>query len=202
MITVGLTGSIGMGKSTVARMFADLGAAVQDADAVVAELYAPGGPATDPVLKAFPLARGDDGGVDRQRLSSLIAGKPEQLNRLEALVHPLVSQRREAFLTRARAAGDRLAVLEIPLLFEVGADRDVDRTIVVSAPAAVQRQRVMARDGMTTAKFAQILARQMSDAEKRARADFVIDTGGDLDATRRQVADVMAALAADGEAPH
>lgn len=202
MITVGLTGSIGMGKSTVARMFGDLGAAVQDADAVVAELYAPDGAAVGPVLKAFPLARGDDGGVDRQRLSGLIAGKPERLKRLEALVHPLVSARREAFLAQARSAGHRVAVLEVPLLYEVGADRDVDRTIVVSAPAEVQRERVLARVGMNAEKFEQILARQMSDADKRARADFVIDTGGDLDSTRRQVADVMATLAGGGEAPH
>jgi len=124
------------------------------------------------------------------------------LKALEAIVHPLVSARRSAFLAAERARGTGVAVLEIPLLFEVGADRDVDQTMVVSAPAEVQRERVLARAGMTPEKFEQILVRQMSDADKRARADFVIDTGGDLDSTRRQVADIMAKLAGGGEAPH
>jgi dephospho-CoA kinase len=202
MIVIGLTGSIGMGKSTVAAMFAELGAAVQDADAVVADLYAPGGEAVAPVLKMFPEARGEDGGVDRAHLSRLIAGKPQRLKDLETLVHPLVQQRRDAFIAAEQARGTTLAVLDVPLLFEVGLDRLVDQTVVVSAPADVQRARVLARPGMTNQKLEQILARQISDAEKRRRADFVIDNGGDLESTRRQVKRILAKLAGDGEPQH
>lgn len=202
MIVVGLTGSIGMGKTATAALFKEAGAAVHDADAEVARLYAPGGAAVAPVLAAFPAARGDDGGVDRARLSAVLAGEPAAFKRLEAIVHPLVAQGRDAFLAARRADGTQVVVLEIQLLFEIGADALVDKVVVVSAPAEIQRARVLARPGMTPEKFALILARQVPDAEKRARADFVIDTSKGVDDARRQVAAVMAQLATPGEADH
>jgi dephospho-CoA kinase len=202
VIVVGLTGSIGMGKSATAALFKEAGAAVHDADAEVAQLYAPGGAAVDPVLADFPAARGDDGGVDRARLSALLAGEPAALKRLEAIVHPLVAKARDAYLADRRADGTRVVVLEIQLLFEIGADALVDKVVVVSAPVDVQRARVLARPGMTPEKLALILARQTPDAEKRARADFVIETDKGVDDARRQVAAVMAALDSPGEADH
>lgn len=202
MIVVGLTGSIGMGKSATAALFKEAGAAVHDADAEVARLYAPGGAAVDPVLAAFPAARGDNGGVDRARLSAVLAGEPTALKRLEAIVHPLVAQARDVYLADRRADGTRVVVLEIQLLFEIGADALVDKVVVVSAPAEVQRARVLARPGMTPEKLALILARQTPDAEKRARADFVIETDKGVDDARRQVAAVMAALDSPREADH
>ena len=202
MITVGLTGSIGMGKSATAALFAELGAAIHDADAEVARLYAPGGAAVAPVLAAFPTAKGDDGGVDRTRLSAALAGRAEAFATLESIVHPLVAQGRDEFLAAQRAAGKAVAVLEVQLLFESGGDKRVDKTVVVTAPPEVQRARVLTRAGMTEEKFEQILARQMPDAEKRARADFVIDTGHGLEMARRQVAAVMAKLAGIAERKH
>ena len=202
MIVLGLTGSIGMGKTATAALFAQAGAVVHDADAEVARLYAPGGAAVASVLAAFPAARGEDGGVDRARLSAVLAGDPARFAQLEAIVHPLVASARDAFLAAQRAAGTKIVVLEIQLLFEVGADALVDKVVVVTAPEAVQRQRVLARPGMTPEKFAMILARQTSDAEKRARADFVIETDKGVDDARRQVAAVMAQLATLSEADH
>ena len=197
MIVLGLTGSIGMGKSTTADLFRQAGAAVYDADAEVAALYAPGGAAAAPVEAAFPGVV-HDGAVDRERLSGLLAKDPTALARLEAVVHPLVAARRQAFLDRARADGVRVAVLDIPLLFEVGAQNEVDAVVTVTAPEPVQRARVLARPGMTEEKLRLILARQIPDAEKRARADFVIDASQGLEPARAQVQAVLDAVAAPG----
>lgn len=197
MIVLGLTGSIGMGKSTTAGLFREAGVPVQDADDVVAGLYAVGGAAVGPVGAAFPGVV-IDGAVDRQALAQRVLGHPEALARLEALVHPLVKAERDRFVRAAQDAGAAVAAVEAPLLLEVGADRDVDAVVVVSAPADAQRERVLARPGMTAEKLEQILARQMPDAEKRARADFVIDTGRGLEAARERVAEVLAAVKAPG----
>jgi len=194
MKVVGLTGSIGMGKSTTARLFAEAGAAVHDADETVQRLYAPGGGAVAPVSAAFPGALGEDGGIDRRKLSALVTTDRAALARLEAIVHPLVTADREAFLEKARAAGRKLAVLEVQLLFETGLDAKVDKVVVVSAAPEIQRARVLARPGMTEAKFEALLARQTPDAEKRARADYVIDTGHGIEAARAQVRDIVNAL--------
>jgi len=197
MILLALTGSIGMGKSTVLGMFRDLGIPVYDADAGVHQVYAKGGAAVAPVEAAFPgVTR--DGAIDRTRLSARVVNDPAALKRLESIVHPLLARSRQEFLGAARAAGAALAVLDIPLLFETGGEGAVDKIAVVSAPAAMQRDRVLGRPGMTEEKFTAILARQTPDAEKRARADFVIDTGGPLDATRRQVAAIVATLTGSG----
>jgi dephospho-CoA kinase len=193
MIMVGLTGSIGMGKSTVAAMFAELGAAVWDADEAVRRLYAPGGAAVTAIALLAPQAI-VDGGVDRARLAERIIAEPDLLARIEAVVHPLVGADRARFLEAARARGEDVAILDIPLLYETGAEDSFDAVIVVSAPAPVQQARVMARPGMTAEKFARILARQMPDEEKRSRADYVIDTGTSLDETRRAAARVFDAL--------
>ena len=193
MIVIGLTGSIGMGKSTVAEMMRDAGLPVFDADAVVHELYASGGAAVEPVRRRFPGAvRG--GAVDRDALARAVLGKPQALAELEAIVHPLVRLRRIGFLDRLRKQGERAAVLEIPLLFETGGDEAVDLVVVVSAPPDVQRARVLARPGMTDEKLAAIRARQTPENEKRAGADLVIDTGGSLDETRAQVDRFIASL--------
>ncbi len=193
MIVVGLTGSIGKGKSTVAKMFAEEGAPAFDSDAAVHALYAAGGAAVAPVEAAFPgVTR--DGAIDRASLSAGVVGNAEALARLEAIVHPLVRQAQANFLAANRAAGTPVVVLDIPLLFESTGTQAVDKIVVVSAPAEVQRARVLARPGMTEEKFEQLLARQTPDAEKRARADFVIDTGGPFDATRAQVRAVLDAL--------
>lgn len=197
MIVLGLTGSIGMGKSTTAAMFAAEGVPVNDADAVVHELYR--GKAVALVGTAFPQAI-VDGIVDRNRLSAAVLGDPVALKRLEAIVHPLVREAEMEFLARHRAAGTPLVVLDIPLLFEVGAEGRVDRIVVVSAPADVQRARVLARPGMTVEKFEAILAKQMPDAEKRARADFVVDTGRGLEPARRDVVRIIGELTGEGAA--
>ena len=193
MIVIGLTGSIGMGKSETARMFAEQGVPVCESDAIVHRLYEKDGAAVAPVAAAFPDMR-DDGGIDREKLSRHLAANAEDFARLEAIVHPLVRAEQENFLKDARKRNVRLAVLDIPLLFETGRDRDVDRIVVVSAPAEVQRRRVLARPGMDEAKFAAILARQLPDAEKRARADFIVDSAHGFDHARRQVRDIIAAL--------
>jgi dephospho-CoA kinase len=195
MITVGLTGSIGMGKSTTAAMFAAEGVPVYDADAEVHALYAKGGAAVEPLEAAFPGVV-VDGAVDRARLSHLVVGKPDELKKLEAIVHPLVGESRVGFFQKAVAEGADIVILDIPLLFETGGEKRMDAVVVVSAPADLQRQRVMARPGMDEAKLDAILARQMADAEKRARAHFVIDTGRGLDHARTQVRDVLARLRA------
>lgn len=193
MIVLGLTGSIGMGKSTVGKMFAEEGAPVFDSDAAVHALYAAGGAAAAPVEAAFPGVT-VDGAVDREALSRRVVGDEAAIKRLETIVHPLVRQAQAEFLQTNRDAGTKVVVLDIPLLFESGGAKLVDKVAVVSAPADVQRERVLARPGMTAEKFEAILARQTPDAEKRARADFVIDTGGSLEATRAQVRAVLDAL--------
>jgi dephospho-CoA kinase len=192
MITLGLTGSIGMGKSTVAAMFADEGVPVFDADAEVHKLQGPGGRLVAAIEAAFPGTASAEG-VDRAALRAAVFDDPEALKRLEAIVHPAVAEERRHFLDANR---DRpLVVLDIPLLFEAGGWRQVDKIAVVSAPAEVQRARVLARPGMTPERFESILVKQMPDAEKRERADFVIPTGGSLDATRAAVRAVIACLA-------
>jgi len=190
MIVLGLTGSIGMGKSTVEGFFAETGVPVHDADAVVHRLYA--GVAASAIEAAFP-GTVVDGKVDRERLGKRVIGDPAALARLEAIVHPLVRRDEERFLADAEAAGAKIAVLNIPLLFETSAQARCDAVVVVSAPAEVQRARVMARPGMTAERFAALLAKQMPDAEKRAQADFVVDTAQDFDSTRAQIRAILAA---------
>lgn len=191
MITVGLTGSIGMGKSTVTQMFADEGAAVWNADEAVHRLYLKGGIGARAIADQFPAAI-IDGAVDRVVLSSLVLDDAAALANLEAIIHPLVSADRASFLDSAARDGVDVAVLDIPLLFEKGADKFFDAIIVVSAPADVQKARVMARPGMTEKKLRAILMKQTPDAEKRRRADYIIDTGVSLDETRKQVRAAMA----------
>ncbi|TWG50107.1 dephospho-CoA kinase [Aminobacter sp. J44] len=193
MIVLGLTGSIGMGKSTTARMFEEEGVPVHDSDATVHALYR--GAAVEPIRARFPAAV-VDGAVDREKLAAEVLGKPDALRELEKIVHPLVRAETEAFLRKHREDGTEIVVLDIPLLFETHGEGRVDRIVVVSAPAEVQRERVLARPGMTVEKFEAILKRQVPDAEKRARADFVVDTGKGMDAARAQVRDIIGQLAA------
>jgi len=181
---LGLTGSIGMGKSAVAAMFHGLDVPVFDADAAVHELQGPNGALVGAIEAAFPGTTGP-GGVDRQKLGPMVLGQPAELARLEAIIHPAVAEMRQAFL--ARNADKPLIVFDIPLLYEKGNSHGVDAVLVVSAPAEMQRERVLARPGMTEGKFAQILKLQVPDAEKRARADYVIDTGTSLAETRHAV---------------
>ena len=191
-LVLGLTGSVGMGKSRVARMFEALGVPVFDADAVVHRLQGPGGGLVASIERAFPGVAGPDG-VDRKRLGAAVFGDPAALARLEALVHPAVRAERRAFLREH--AGAKLVVFDIPLLFEKGGAQDVDEILVVSAPPEVQRARVLARPGMTAERFERILALQMPDAEKRERADHVIDTGTALSETRAEVGRLVEKLA-------
>lgn len=192
---IGLTGSIGMGKSTTTAMFKAAGVPVYDADAAVHALYAPGGAAVAPIGEAFPgVVR--DGAVDRQALGARVLGDAVALKKLESIVHPLVGQSRVGFFAEAEASGADMVVLDIPLLFETGGDKGVDSVVVVSCPAELQRERVLARPGMTAEKFEQILAKQTPDGEKRARADFVVDTSQGLEAAKDQVDRVLAALRA------
>jgi dephospho-CoA kinase len=193
MIKLGLTGSIGMGKSTVATMFAEEGVPVFDADAAVHRLQGPEGALIAAIESEFPGVTGPDG-VDRSALAERVLGEPERLRRLEALVHPAVAREREEFL--AVHDGAPVVLLDIPLLFEAGGWNQVDKIAVASAPADVQRERVLARPGMTAEKFERILARQMPDEEKRARADFVISTGCSLSETKASVRRIIACLAA------
>ena len=190
MILLGLTGSIGMGKSTTTAMFAEHGALVWNADDAVHALYSVGGAAVEPIGEAFPGVV-VDGAVDRTRLAEALGRDDQAFKRLEAIVHPLVASGRLADLETARTAGVKLAVLDIPLLFETGGDRAVDAVVVVTADAETQRRRVLSRPGMTIERFEAILARQMPDHEKRRRADFVIDTGRGLDAARPRVAEIV-----------
>ncbi|GIK82764.1 MAG: dephospho-CoA kinase [Alphaproteobacteria bacterium] len=188
MIVLALTGSIGMGKSTTGAMFRELGIPVHDADDAVHALYS--GQTALEIEKLFP-GTVADGVVDRARLGAAVLADPDAMRRLEALVHPKVRAAEEAFLEGARAEGAALVVLDIPLLFETGGEARVDGVIVVSCPPDEQRRRVLARPGMTEAKFAAILSRQVPDAVKRARADFVVDTGQGMEVARRQVAAIV-----------
>lgn len=191
MLIVGLTGSIGMGKSTVAKRFAEHGIGVCDADALVHALYR--GAAVAPIEAAFP-GTVKNGAVDRQALSASLLARPENFKKLEAIVHPLVHAAERDFLLEERERGASCVVLEIPLLFETHGDARVDLTVVVSAPADVQRARVLERPGMSEAKLDEILSRQVPDQEKRRRADFVVDTSGEIAATYQQVDAIVAAL--------
>jgi dephospho-CoA kinase len=192
MLVLGLTGSVGMGKSTTAGFFVEAGVPVHDADAAVHRLYA--GEAVPLIEAAFP-GTTSGGTVDRTLLARRVLGDPVALKRLEAIVHPLVQASERRFLADAEARGDKVVVLDIPLLFETAGEQRVDAVVVVSAPAAVQRARVMERPGMTAEKFDAILAQQMPDAEKRRRADFVVDTSQGFEAARAQVGAVLAASA-------
>jgi dephospho-CoA kinase len=191
VIRLALTGSIGMGKSTVAEMFRRAGIPVFDADAVVRRLQGRGGALVKKIEEQFPGTTGPDG-VDRDALSTRVVGDAAELAALEAIVHPAVHHERTRFIVEN---GDAPALLfEIPLLFETGGAEVFDKVIVVSAPASIQRERVLARTGMSEGKFEALLARQMPDEEKRRRADFVVDTGGDLSTTEAQVRDILACL--------
>jgi len=192
-VILGLTGSIGMGKSTVARMFADAGVPVFDADAVVHRLQGPEGVLVAEIEAAFPGTTGPDG-VNRTALAERVLAEPDELRRLEALIHPAVQRERDAFMAAHGEAP--LVVFDIPLLFEKGLDAGVDKVAVVSADAEVQRLRTLARPGMTPEKFLRILSHQLPDAEKRARADFVVPTDCSLDETRASVASIIACLTA------
>jgi dephospho-CoA kinase len=193
MITLGLTGSIGMGKSATAAMFAEEGCPVYDADAEVHRLYAKGGAAVGPVEAAFPGVE-EDGAINRARLSARVVNDNEAFQRLNGIVWPLMGANRRAFFERAEADGAAIVVLDIPLLFETGGERNMDAVVVVSAPADLQRERVLARPDMNEAKLDAILARQMADEEKRARAHFVVDTSQGFDRARDQVRDIIARL--------
>jgi dephospho-CoA kinase len=192
MIVAGLTGSIAMGKSTVAAMFAALGAPVFDADAAVRSFYA--GKGREPVEAMFPGVLAN-GGIDRDRLAQLVLTDPTALKRLEDLVHPAVADAEARFIERAAAEGRRLTIVDVPLLFETGGESGVDLVVVVSAPERVQRARALQRHGMSDAKLDAMLSRQISDVEKRRRAHFVIDTSGRMEQTRRQVSQFMRAVA-------
>jgi dephospho-CoA kinase len=192
MFILGLTGSLGMGKSTTARLFAEVGVPVHDADAVVHRLYE--GEAVAAIEAAFPGTTAG-GKVDRKRLAARVLGDNAALKRLEAIVHPLVHAAERRLLAEARSRGEKVVVLDIPLLFETGGEARVDAVVVVSAPPAVQRKRVLEREGMTMDKFDTILANQMPDAEKRRRADFIVDTSQGFDAARAQVRAILEAVA-------
>jgi dephospho-CoA kinase len=191
MIRIALTGSIGMGKSTVGAMFERAGVPVFDADAVVRSLQAPGGALVELIGKQFPRTV-EAGVLNREKLAGEVLEDPALLEQLERIVHPAVRDARKAFIDKHRDAPALL--FDIPLLFETGGEKDFDKVVVVSAPAALQRARVLERPGMTEQKLDSILERQLPDAEKRARADFVIDTSGDLSTTEAQVRDIIACL--------
>lgn len=192
MFVLGLTGSLGMGKSTTAKFFAEEGVPVHDADASVHKLYE--GEAVPLIEAAFPGTTAN-GKVDREKLAKQVLGNAAAIQRLEAIVHPLVAEVRERFLREAEQAGAEVAVLDIPLLYETGGDARCDAVVVVSAPADVQRARAFERPGMTEQKFAAILGKQMPDAEKRARADFVVDTSQGYEAAHQQVREILARIA-------
>ncbi len=192
MFVLGLTGSIGMGKTTAAAMFRAEGVPVHDSDAVVHELYS--GEAVGAIEAAFP-GTTRSGAVDRALLGDRVLGDPAALAKLESIVHPLVAERRHAFLAEAAKKGIQLVVLDIPLLFETGLDREADAVVLVTVPESVQKERVSRRPGMTPEHLAVILERQMPDAAKRARAHFIIDTSGEFSATKRQICGILRALA-------
>jgi dephospho-CoA kinase len=192
MFVLGLTGSLGMGKSTTAGFFAELGVPVHDADATVHRLYK--AEAVAPIEAAFP-GTTVNGEVDREKLAKRVLDDPAAIKKLEGIVHPLVRAAEEHFLTEAERKNARVAVLDIPLLFETGGDRHCDAVVVVSAPEDVQHARIFERPGMTAQKFSAIAANQMPDAEKRKRADFVVDTSRGFDAARAQVREILARVA-------
>jgi dephospho-CoA kinase len=192
MLVLGLTGSLGMGKSTCAQMFAEMGVAIFDADATVHMLYS--GRAAPLVEAAFP-GTVIDGAVDRTRLAAKVFGNPAAIAKLERIVHPLVREEENEFRKRAVDTGRRIVLLDIPLLFEVGGEDRIDVVVLVSTSPEIQKDRAFKRPGMTEERFAAILAKQMPDHEKRRRAHFIVDTGGSFAATRRQVADVLRAVA-------
>ena len=192
MFVLGLTGSLGMGKSTTAKFFAEEGIPLHDADAVVHQLYE--GEATPLIEAAFP-GTTNRGKVDRDKLAKKVLGSSPAIKRLEVIIHPLVGRAEARFLEEAARKGAAVVVLDIPLLFETGADQRCDAVVVVSAPPDVQRARVFERPGMTEEKFEEILFQQMPDAEKRARADFVVDTSKGFDAARAQVREILARVA-------
>jgi dephospho-CoA kinase len=193
MLVLGLTGSIGMGKSTTAGFFRAAGVPVHDSDAVVHQLYE--GEAVAPVEAAFP-GVAVDGKIDRARLAAQLVGKPDAIKRLEAIVHPLVRATTQRFVDAQAKRGARVIVLDIPLLFETGGEKNVDAVVVVSAPGDVQRARVLSRPGMTAEKLDALLARQMSDAEKRARAHFIVDSSRSFESARAQVQAILRAVSA------
>jgi dephospho-CoA kinase len=193
MFILGLTGSIGMGKSVTAGFFREAGVPVHDSDAVVHRLYE--GEAVGPVEAAFPDVT-VDGTIDRAKLSAKLIGNPDAIKRLEAIVHPLVRAVTQRFIEEQKAKGARVVVLDIPLLFETGGEKNVDAVVVVSAPADVQRARVLSRPGMTAERFDALLARQMPDADKRARAHFVVDSSRSFDSARAQVHGILRAVSA------
>ena len=195
MIRIALTGSIGMGKSTVARMFEAAGLPVFDADAVVRQLQGPGGALVERIGELFP-GTVRCGTLDRDCLAQIVLEDSAKLAALEAVVHPVVREWRDAFIDKN--AGAQALMFEIPLLFETGGEKEFDKIVVVSAPPEVQRARVLGRQGMTAAKLHSILARQTADEEKRRRADFVVDTGGDLSTTEAQVRDILVSLGLTG----
>lgn len=194
MIVLGLTGSIGMGKTTAAGMLRRLRVPLFDADATVHRLLASGGAAVERVAAAFPGVRAPQGGIDRARLGRCVFGNPPALSRLEAILHPMVATEEQGFLTRARARRERLVVLDVPLLFESRGAARCDYVLVVSAPAFLQRQRVLRRPGMSETRLAAILEKQMPDREKRRRADFVVPTGLGRDETLRRLKAIVAEL--------
>lgn len=196
MFILGLTGSIGMGKTTTARLFAEEGVPVHDADAAVHKLYE--GEAVPLIEAAFP-GTTQAGRVDREKLGRRVVGDAAALKRLEAIVHPLVRQAEERFLAEAKARDAKVVVLDIPLLFETGGDTRVDATVVVTAPADVQRARVLERPGMSAEKLDALLAKQMPDAEKRRRADFIVDSGQGIEHARAQVRQILSRIANMGQ---
>lgn len=202
MIILGLTGSIGMGKSATANLFREAGIPVYDADAAVHALYAEGGAAVAPIEEVFPGVT-QKGAIDRQKLRARVLDDPGAMKRLEGIVHPLAGEAQLDFRRRAQEEGAPFAVLDIPLLFETGGDRHCTYTLVVSAPAEIQRARVLARPGMTEAAFEVILARQMPDADKRAKADFILSTAHGFDFARDHVRAIIALMRriAEGETP-
>jgi len=191
MIVLGLTGSIGMGKSTAAAVLRRLGVPLYDADAEIHKMLGPAGSAVAAVEAAFPGVRGEDGAIDRRRLGSRVFGKPAELRRLEKILHPMVRAVERSWVARQRAHGERLVVLDIPLLFETDRIDRVDGVVVVSAPSRLQRQRVMRRPGMSAERFAAVLGSQLADREKRRRADFVVSTGLSRATTARRIAAIV-----------
>lgn len=191
MLILGLTGSIGMGKSTTAKLFAEAGVPVYDADATVHELYE--GEAAPAIEAAFP-GTTSNGKVDRAKLSAKVVHDPAAMKQLEQIVHPMLGASRQKFFDEAEASGAPVVVVDVPLLFETGGEKRVDAVVVVTSSPEIQRERVLARGTMDAAKLDSILARQLHDAEKRRRADFVVDTSHGLDPVRAQIADILAAV--------